>query len=206
MAITFHEFSHALAATLLGDPTPRSQGRLSLNPLAHLDPTGTVALLLVGFGWGKPVQVQPGYMHTGVRTGMAVTSLAGPLANVTVAALASIPIRSGVVGAEYVGFTLFRGHPDEVLGYVIGSVVFLNLLLAAFNLLPIAPLDGFKVVLGVLPREPAMQLAQLERYGPMILLILIGLDFFIPGSGILASIMRPIINALGVLVLGGHVW
>ncbi len=206
VAITFHEFSHSLAATLLGDPTSKSQGRLTLQPLAHLDPIGSAMILFAGFGWGKPVPVNPAYLQTGARPGMAVVSLAGPLANVIVAAIAAIPIKLGVVSTGLVGFALFRGQMDDVAPYVIGTVVFLNLLLAAFNLIPVPPLDGFKIALGVLPRDASNQFAQLERYGPMILLSLIMLDFIIPGVGILTSVMRPIINALAALVLGGHVW
>lgn len=206
VAITFHEFSHALVATRLGDPTPVRQGRLTLFPPAHLDPIGTAMILLAGFGWGKPVQVNPAYMRTGVRPGMAAVSLAGPLSNLIVAFLASLPIKAGVTSSAFVGFSLFWGQSDDLPGYIIGSVVFWNLLLAAFNIIPIAPLDGFKVALGILPRDLAISFARLERYGPGILLILIMIGFIFPGPGPLYYIIRPILNALGFVVLGRQLW
>lgn len=201
-ALTAHEFSHALAATRLGDPTPRYMGRLSLHPLAHLDPVGTTMIFLAGFGWAKPVPVNLSHLRTAERPGMAVVALAGPLANVVAAALFALPIRAGLVASTFVGFTLFVGQPDDLGGYVIGSAVFWNLLLAAFNLIPIAPLDGFKVVLGILPSEMAPAFARLERYGPVILLLLIMLAFLLPGPGILFRIVRPILNLLSLVVLG----
>ena len=96
LGFTFHEFSHALAATRLGDPTPSSAGRLSLSPIAHLDPLGTTLILLAGFGWAKPVPVNPAYMRINPRTGMALTALAGPLSNIAVAAIFAIPINAGI--------------------------------------------------------------------------------------------------------------
>ena len=206
VAITFHEFSHALSATLLRDPTPKSQGRLSLNPLAHLDPLGTAMILFAGFGWGRPVIVNPIYLRSGERSGMAAVSIAGPLANVLVAAAVAVPINAGLISPAAVGFAVFRGQPADVAGFLIGSVIFWNLLLAAFNLIPLAPLDGFKVALGVLPREASIQFAQLERRGPAILLSLIMLDYLVPGVAILAGVIRPILNTLSALVLGGHIW
>ena len=97
VAITFHEFSHALFATRLGDPTAKALGRLSLHPKAHLDPVGIVMIFLAGFGWGKPVPVNAAYLHTGERPGMAMVSIAGPLANVVVAAIFAVLMKAGVV-------------------------------------------------------------------------------------------------------------
>ena len=200
VGFSFHEFSHALTATLQGDPTARSQGRLSLHPLAHLDPLGTAMILVAGFGWARPVPVNPTFLRFGPRTGMALVSLAGPLANVLVAAIAAIPINAGIVSAEYIWQPVFRGQTGDIAGYVLGSVVFWNLLLAAFNLLPLVPLDGFKVVLGILPREASFRLAQLERYGPTPLLLLMMIGFIVPGAGVLTLVIRPIISALAILV------
>lgn len=201
VAITFHEFSHALSATRLGDYTAQRLGRLSLNPLAHLDPLGTVMILFAGFGWGKPVPVNPAYLRTGGRAGMAMVSLAGPLSNIIMAFLVAIPIRLGMLDSFTVGFSLFRGQPDDLTGYIVGSIVFWNLLLAAFNLIPLAPLDGFKVALGILPRDLARGFARLEPYGPVILLLLIMLDFLTDVS-IISMIVSPILEALGFVVLG----
>ena len=204
-ALTFHEFSHALSATLLGDSTARQQGRLSLNPAAHIEPAGAAMLLIVGFGWARPVPVDPRYLRSDERSGMAIVSAAGPLSNVLVATVAAIPINAGMVSSGVVGFTLFRGQADDVAAYAIGSLVFWNLLIASFNLIPLVPLDGFKLAVGLLPREASYRFAQLERYGVAPLFILIALGFVIPG-GVLSSIIRPILNALSSVVLGGHIW
>ena len=206
VGLTFHEFSHALSATVLGDPTPKRQGRLSLNPVAHLDPLGTAMIVIAGFGWARPVPVNPAYLRGSGRSAMAAVALAGPLANVLMATVAAIPINAGLVSSGAVGFSRFVGQPDDIGSYVVGSVVFWNLLLATFNLIPVAPLDGFRVALGVLPRETSYRFAQLERYGPGILLLLIMSAFVIPGGGILFRVMRPILNALAAIVLGGHIW
>ena len=205
VAITFHEFSHALAATGLGDQTPRRLGRLSLRPFAHLDPVGTTMIFVAGFGWGKPVTVNPANLRTEPRSGMAVVALAGPLSNVALAALIAIPIRAGITDPAFLGFSLFNGDMDQVMGYAFGSLVFWNLLLASFNLIPLAPLDGFKVALGVLPREAASSFSRLERHGPTILLLLIMFDLLVPGRGILFSIIQPIVNVLGLIVVGRQV-
>ncbi len=206
VALTFHEFSHAMSAFLLGDETAKSHGRLSLNPLAHLDPLGTAMILFAGFGWAKPTPVNPGYLRTGPRAGMAAVAFAGPLSNVVVAMLAAIPVRAGLVGSGLVGLRLFGGGPGDIAGYVVGSIIFWNLLLAAFNLIPLVPLDGFKVAVGVLPREASDQLARLERYGPAPLMLLIMLGFLLPGRGILSVVLGPLINALAILVMGRQIW
>ena len=200
-AITFHEFSHALVATRLGDHTARQLGRLSLRPSAHLDPLGTAMILLAGFGWGKPVPVNPAYLRTGARPGMAVVALAGPLANILVATIVAIPLNAGLVSPERAGFTYFGGEPGEIVGYMMISLVFWNLLLATFNLIPLAPLDGFKVAVGILPGKLAVEFERLERHGPVVLLLVIMADYVF-GVGILSSIIRPILNLLGSVVLG----
>jgi len=201
-ALTFHEFSHALVATLSGDPTARRMGRLSLHPIAHLDPAGTMMILFAGFGWAKPVPVNPAYLRTGERPGMAAVAFAGPLSNVVMATTLSIPIHAGVVTSAFLGFTVFRGGLEDVPGYVIGSVVFWNLLIAAFNLIPVAPLDGFRVALGILPQDMSTSFARFERHGPTILMGVILFDIILPGPGILASVISPILNLLSLVVLG----
>ena len=153
-AITVHEFSHALSANLLGDDTAKSKGRLTLNPLAHLDPAGTVMIVVVGFGWGKPTPVNPARFGNRMRSGMAMVSFAGPISNVIVASLAAIPVKIGLLSPGIVGFSLFQGEPGEMWAYFLGSLIFINILLAAFNLIPVAPLDGFKVVQGLPAPRP----------------------------------------------------
>ncbi len=205
-AITVHEFSHALSANLLGDDTAKSKGRLTLNPLAHLDPAGTVMIVVVGFGWGKPTPVNPARFGRRMRSGMAAVSFAGPISNLIVASLAAIPVKIGLMSPGIVGFSIFRGDPAEFFAYLLGSLIFINILLAAFNLIPIAPLDGFKVVQGLLPREAALQWSQLERWGPLILLVLILSGYLLPTGSLLVPIMRPLVNVFATVIIGGQIW
>lgn len=180
IAIDVHECCHAWVAAELGDPTAKSLGRVSLNPLVHLDPLGTLMILITaaagfGIGWGKPVPVDPYRLRYGPRVGMAIVSLAGPSANFATAALLAIPFRMGT--------TLLPNFLLELL-FIVSMV---NIGLAVFNLLPLPPLDGYGVLVGVLGsiRAPwayrlSYTLARYERYGPMILLVLIISDRFIP--------------------------
>ena len=121
------------------------------------------------------------------------------------AVIATAPVRVGLVDLPDVGFVAFSGASGELAGYFLQSIIFLNIVLASFNLLPIAPLDGFKVALGLLPREAASGFARIEPYGPMILLGLILLDYAMPGPGILSAIIGPIFEGLERLVLAGHI-
>ncbi len=205
LAITVHEFSHSLVATRLGDPTSKQLGRLSLHPRVHLDPAGTLMLLFAGFGWGKPVPVNPAYLRIGARAGMAMVSLAGPFSNVVLASLAGLLVQVGAVNPAYVGFLRFGGSVVDIPEYLVGTIIFWNLLLASFNLLPVAPLDGFKVALGILPRAAANAFARLEPIGPGILLLLIVVGFVIPGVSILRTIIQPILNVLSFVALSGQV-
>lgn len=197
IAISVHEFSHALVATKLGDPTPRRMGRLTLHPLAHLDPIGTIMILLAGFGWGKPVQVYAGNLRPGVRSGMALVSLAGPMSNFMMAVVFAIAIRSLDVVPSSSAFRL-----DALLGSFLLSAMGLNLVLGIFNLLPVAPLDGFKVALGLLPRNAANSFGKLERYGPAILMLVILYDVLLPGRGILSAILGPVLSFLVRALIG----
>ena len=202
VAVTFHEFSHSLVATRLGDHTSRRLGRLTLNPLSHFEWLGALMLFLVGFGWGRPVPVDASRLRVGARAGMAVVALAGPFANVIVAALVFQASRiaelalPAVIGAPVLG--------DSTLSLVLREIVYLNLLLAAFNLLPIAPLDGFKVALGVLPRAVAEPFARLEPYGVFILLGLVFLGSWIPGPSVLQRVVEPMMKVLGFVAFGGQ--
>ena len=202
LAITFHEFSHAYAAASLGDNTARSQGRLTLNPLAHLEPFGTILIFVAGFGWGRPTPVNPMFLRIGYRPGMAAVSLAGPVSNVIVAILFAIPLRAGLVQSGTSSFSIAGYSSDAILAFTLEQLVFWNLLLAVFNLLPIAPLDGFKVALGLLPHKAANSFARLEPYGPGILLVIIALGFLSPNLRILSIIIGPILNSLSLVILG----
>lgn len=193
VAISVHEFSHAFAADRLGDPTPRLGGRLTLNPLAHLDPLGTIMLLLVRFGWGKPVVFDPFNLRH-PRRDAAIISLAGPAANLIVATVASIVLnvlfsyRLPIMGAGGTGVALFA------LMSLLQPLIILNVVLAIFNLIPIHPLDGFKIVGGILPKQYAQQWSELEPYGILFLLFLI---FPIFGRvSPISQIISPIVGAI----------
>ena len=205
VGIAFHEFNHAFAANRLGDPTPKSMGRLTLNPLAHLDPAGSLMMLVVGFGWGKPVQFNPRYLKDPVA-GAAMIGFAGPLSNFVVAAVAAIPLKLGIIPVVLpnipVGALDFFGA-EHYVGLFLTSVVIFNTLLGVFNRIPIPPLDGFKVALGILPRDLAAQLAPLERYGPGLLMVLILLPLLTGGQiSILSDIMFPVISRIVDLLIG----
>lgn len=205
--IAFHEFSHAFTADRLGDPTARALGRVSLNPMRHLDPTGTVMMMIAGFGWGKPVPVNPRLLRNGPQTGRAMVAAAGPLANILLAALASLPMHLGLVDWRspfLVPRSISNWELGDYAGLFLGAVIIFNVVLAVFNLLPLAPLDGFAVAVGLLPRDLSQTVASLERYGPMILLLLLVMPFVTQGQvSLLHEVMSPIINALLDLIVGG---
>ncbi|MBU0535289.1 MAG: site-2 protease family protein [Patescibacteria group bacterium] len=158
VSLTFHEFSHAFVADKLGDPTAKNMGRLTLNPLAHLDPLGTLFLLVARFGWGKPVPFNPLNLKN-PRRDAALISLAGPASNFILAITASLIIRLVSAGS--------------LLGGFLYLVVFYNLILGIFNLIPVGPLDGNKIVYGFLPMNLAIQWQEIQRYGMFILLFLV---------------------------------
>jgi Zn-dependent protease len=192
LSLSLHELAHAWVAYLLGDTTAKNQGRLTLDPRAHLDPMGTVMLVLtlligIGIGWAKPVPVNPMRLKIGPRLGMAVVALAGPLTNILIAFVA-ILLRGPAAAI---------GNPIELVA-ILGTLAVLNVGLAVFNMIPLPPLDGYRVLLGILPGPLANSFAQIEPYGPMLLLLLVFM-----GQGVIGSIMRlvgsPILQALRVL-------
>lgn len=206
IGVTFHEFSHAIVADRLGDRTARSMGRISLHPRDHLDPAGSLFLLLAGFGWGKPVPVNPSRLRHGPQTGRAMVAAAGPLSNIVLASAAAMPIQMGVVdwwNPLTRPFTISAWGVPEYAGLFLGAMVFFNLVLAVFNLLPFAPLDGFSVAVGILPRDLSITVARMEQYGPPILMILLVLPIFTGGQlSILHSVMGPLINGLARTIVG----
>lgn len=182
VAITIHEFAHAYSADKLGDPTPRAQGRLTLNPLKHLDPIGTIMLVLVGFGWGKPVQFDP-YNLQNPRRDAAIISFAGPASNLILATILSIVLR----------VTTASQPTPEVLTTFFGAFIYLNVLLAIFNLVPVHPLDGGKILIGLLPIDIANEWDKiLKQYGIFILLFLV-LPIF-GGQPLISKIIGPTIQ------------
>lgn len=193
VAITVHEFAHAWMTDYLGDPTPRLAGRLTLNPLAHLDLFGLIFLFFFGFGWGKPSPFDP-FNLKNPKKDAALISLAGPSANIILAIVFAILLKLFIVFK----LTFF---------ITIGSILFtpligLNVMLGIFNLLPIHPLDGFKIVGGVLPTEKAKEWYELERYGLIFLLLLV-----IPlgNSSMLDMVIRPIVNFILSLLLSSSI-
>jgi Zn-dependent protease len=209
--ISFHEFSHAFVADLLGDRLPRARGRVTLNPLAHLDPTGTMLMVLVGFGWGKPVPINPN-STANPKASLGLTAAAGPVSNFAVAAIVGIPLKADVFpwispfNTTAFSFLADRGFSsDQYAGLFLSSIVLFSVILGVFNLIPIAPLDGFKVALGILPRDLAIEFSKLEQYGPLMLIALIALPFLTGGKfGILFEVMQPVIKLLLRIFAGVH--
>ena len=183
IAISIHEFAHAAVADRLGDPTARAMGRLTLNPLAHLDPLGTVALLLVGFGWGRPVPFDPYNLRSPRRDG-ALIALAGPVSNLLLALALSLALHF---------FT------SPLVHLFITPIVMINVTLAVFNFVPVFPLDGEKILLGLLPPNLVAEFAGvMQQYGTIILILLI---FPFGGGSAISSLISPVINGILRLLL-----
>ena len=183
IGVTCHEFSHAFTADQLGDHRPRALGRVSLNPVRHIDPFGAVLFLIAGFGYGRPVPVNVYALRPG-RIGMAMVAAAGPIANVLVALVFAIVYRAIRISGVQI---------DLVEGIVL-SAVFYNFVLAILNLIPIPPLDGYNVLLAFLPPRYAFTLQRYAQYGFLLLLLLV----FIPGSplGLLLGLAAPLTRLL----------
>jgi Zn-dependent protease len=185
IAFTIHEFAHAWTANELGDNTPRINGRLTLNPLAHLDPLGSLMLLFVGFGWAKPVPVNPYVLRQHSRSAMMWVALAGPLSNFILAGLAAIPFQLNL----YTVTDLYNSYAAPTSAIFPTPVSFLfdfitiNLVLGLFNMIPIPPLDGDKIAAFFMPDSWKSTMDRIRPYGPVILIALfmvgpsIGLDF-----------------------------
>lgn len=192
LGITVHEFMHAYAAHRFGDDTAKHQGRLSLDPRAHLDLFGSLLILLIGFGYGRPVPVNEARLRGGVA--VSLVSLAGPLTNIALAAIAALPLRTdtaGVIGGTYERILLL--------------VVIYNCLLGVFNLIPLPPLDGWKVVYGLLPPRQRYEWRRFEQYGPFLLIAAI---FILPYLRI--DVLTPLVqvpaSAIAAFLLGQRVF
>lgn len=189
IGLTVHEYAHAWMAYRLGDPTAKMMGRLTLNPISHIDPMGAMMLLLVGFGWAKPVPVDA--FRVGYR-GMLKVALAGPVSNIILAVLAALVLRAFMFVGGEVG--LFAASLSDNFLTFLFIFINLNLVLAVFNMLPIPPLDGWKVLLGLVPPDTAMDLHAYEPYGPMVLLVVL-LSGSLTGFNVLSQLFEPVVEA-----------
>lgn len=196
-AFSVHEFAHAWTADYFGDDTPRRNGRLTLNPLAHLDPLGSLLLLVAGFGWAKPVPVNQHTLLQRSPAAMMWVSLAGPLSNFLMAFVAAIPFRVGLVSISDAQFALVtRGSRIfPTLPQLLWVFISINLLLMLFNLIPLAPLDGEKIASYFFPPNWSDFLDRIRPYGPMILLALVFL-------GVFGRIIGPPLTLLMRLLVG----
>lgn len=186
LAISFHELGHGYVAYKLGDPTPKYQGRLTLNPLAHLDPLGTLMLVLFRVGWAKPVMINTQYFKN-KRQGTLLVSLAGPMANVLLGWIFYNVLKITSLHFPYTKFS-------ASLAMFLLVNVQVNLGLASFNLIPLPPLDGSHILASILPPRAAYNFAKLARYGPIILIVLLI-------SGGARFIMNPIYNVLSSILI-----
>lgn len=189
-AITIHEFSHGIVSYKLGDPTAKNMGRLTLNPLAHLDPLGALMMIFCRFGWAKPVPVNPYYFKE-PKKDMALVSFAGPLSNVFCAFLFATIYPFVIIGLQLAGVILF-----PVISFIEGTLaagIYVNIYFAVFNLIPFPPLDGSKILFSILPTRVYNVFITYERYGTIILLVL---SF----SGVLGKILgiaaEPVIEIM----------
>jgi len=178
IAVSFHEFAHARVAYYFGDSTAKRQGRMNLNPINHLDPIGTIMILLVGFGWAKPVPINP-YNFNNYRRGIRWVSFAGPLSNLLLAFL-----------SLFIYYSLAKyGIGGGLFDQFMEVLVRLNVFLAIFNMIPIPPLDGSKILMSFLPAAYLHIYRQIEQYAPIILIILIVTRAF-------GVILYPLANAI----------
>lgn len=206
VAITVHEAAHAWAALRLGDRTAYSLGRVSLDPRRHLDPLGTLLFLIASFGWGKPTPVDPDQLRGDRRAGMGMVSIAGPGSNMLTAAVLALPVRAGLVDWSFpFRVASLPRSPAELAGDVLSYAILFNIVLAVFNLIPLAPLDGFKALLAVAPKRLAGELEKIERFGPLPLLLLLVIDIIAPVS-IIGSWIIPLANGVGRIVAGHPVF
>jgi Zn-dependent protease len=194
-ALTFHEFSHALIATRLGDPTARLLGRLTLNPSPHLDVMGTLVFVLTQrIGWAKPVPIDERYLKHPRRDIMWI-ALAGPVSNLFLAIL------FGTL-ARVLAMHPVASRSEEILRYMVLYSVVVNLALMAFNLIPIFPLDGSRILTGLLSRQWAERYRELDRTGPMVLMGIVVLGM-VTGINLFGYVVSPVISVLGRVFTGG---
>jgi Zn-dependent protease len=194
VCLPIHEISHAFTANAYGDETPRLHGRLTFNPLAHLDVLGSFLILFQGFGWAKPVPINPYVLRQRSPSAVMWVSLAGPLSNLLLGLLAVLPFRMGIVSTNFQ-----LGDTQSTIGLLLVNFIIINLVLAIFNLIPLAPLDGEKVLEYFLPPQAIQFFDRIRPYAPI---ALIGIFVILPylGINVFGFIMRPIINFVLILI------
>lgn len=205
IALTFHEYAHGRVAYQLGDDTAYLQGRLTLNPVPHLDLVGFLMLLFFKFGWAKPVQVNPyNFNRSGIKSGMMLVSLAGPGMNLLLAFISMLILKICGFPLDINSFFYILGNLNSALtqlnvftslALILYTLVYINLILAVFNLIPLPPLDGSKILAGLLPDSGARLIYSLEAYGPLILLLLIV-------TGAFSKILIPMVTLIYSLLSG----
>ncbi|MCR4693333.1 MAG: site-2 protease family protein [Firmicutes bacterium] len=197
IALTGHEFAHAWVSTKLGDPTPRYEGRLSLNPMAHLDITGTILMILTGFGWAKPVSINPSY-YRDRKKGMALTAIAGPLSNFLMAFFGVLVGTLLLIIGNSLGFNESVLRNINMIFYLFA---FRNLCFMVFNLIPIPPLDGSKVLGLFIPNRTYYTILQYERYSIILIMVLslTGVFNSVIGGGV-SAVFSLISRAVSVIV------
>jgi Zn-dependent protease len=201
MAITCHEVSHGFVADKLGDKTARYMGRLTLNPLKHLDIIGTLMVFIIGIGWAKPVPVNFNNLRHPKRD-MIWVAAAGPITNVILATLSALALRGLVAVSESLPASHMVGMFIEPVALMLAFSLYINLILAIFNLIPVPPLDGGRVAVGVLPYRLSMALARVEPYGMVIILALIFLPDLLNLPSIFELVISPFLKA-GIQLLAG---
>jgi Zn-dependent protease len=201
IGITVHEFAHAAAATSRGDLTAQRLGRLTLNPKAHLSPTGSIMLLIVGFGWGNPVPVDL-FRLRGGRRALAFVSAAGPASNVILALVFASLFQVGLLSLDEISRDALESFNIRAWASIVGSyAVQMNLILAVFNLLPIPPLDGGGILAGIAPRGALPAVRQIQKIGPIVLVAIL-LSTYVTDLNILGMIFGPVIDLTDVLIGG----
>lgn len=193
LALTLHEYAHGYVAYRLGDPTARDAGRLTLNPLSHLDPIGTIAFFFIKFGWAKPVPVNP-YYFKNPRKDMLWVALAGPVTNLLLAVVSALLLKALIGTASVIPYSKLLEAILVPLYNMLVASVWINLVLCIFNFLPIPPLDGGRILTGLLPENMARTYASFERYGFIVILLL-------AFSGVLGTVIFPLIRFANNLLL-----
>lgn len=193
LALTLHEYAHGYIAYRFGDPTALQAGRLSLNPLKHLDPLGTIAFFFIKIGWAKPVPVNAAYFAT-PRRDMLWVALAGPMTNLLLAVISAVLLRLVLAGGALLPNPTLTEAVLVPLSLMLATSVWINLVLCIFNFLPIPPLDGGRIMAGLLSERMAARFAAVERYGFILILIL-------AVTGVLSAVILPVIKFTNNLLL-----